>query len=80
LNALFCFLGANFLGPLVQAGLVLLERDPDNQIATNDLAAELCFARACLTVLGRNGNRHRKDCGKGDSILFQSWMRWVPHR
>jgi hypothetical protein len=40
LNALVCFLGPNFLGPLIQAGLVLLERDPDDQVATDNLSTK----------------------------------------
>jgi hypothetical protein len=63
LNPFFCLLGANLLGPLVQASLVLLKRDPNNIIATDNLSAELGLACACLTVLGRSRNRCRKHQG-----------------
>jgi hypothetical protein len=39
MDAFFRLLGANFFGPLLQASFVLLKRDPDNQIATDDLTA-----------------------------------------
>jgi len=36
---------------------------PDNQIATDNLPAEFCLARARLTILSQGRSRHRKDCG-----------------
>jgi hypothetical protein len=75
LDTLFRFLGANFLGPLVQAGFVLLKRDPDNQIATDNLAAKLGLARTCITILSRSRNRRRKDRGADDRTQFRSRMR-----
>jgi hypothetical protein len=51
LDALFRFLGANFLSPLLQPSFVLLKRNPDNQIATDNLTAELGLALACLALL-----------------------------
>ena len=51
LDTLFRFLGANFLGPLLQASFVLLKRDPDNQITTHNLTAELGLALACFALL-----------------------------
>jgi hypothetical protein len=35
----FSLLGAYFVGPTLQAGFVLLKRDPNNQIAADDLTA-----------------------------------------
>jgi hypothetical protein len=63
LGALLCFLGANFFGPLFQAGFVLLKRDPDNQIATDNLTAESGLARARLSILSQRRSCGRKDPG-----------------
>jgi hypothetical protein len=60
LNALFRLLGANFFGTLIQARFVLLKRDPDNQITTDNLTTELSLARACFTILGQRRSRGRK--------------------
>jgi hypothetical protein len=51
LDALFRFLAAYFLGPLLQASFVLLKRDPDDQIAANNLTAKGGLARALLVLL-----------------------------
>jgi hypothetical protein len=64
--ALNGLLGANFLGPLIQASFVLLKRDPDNQIATDNLTPKPGLARSCFAILGRSRKRCRKDCSKGD--------------
>ena len=51
MDALLRFLAAYLLGPLLQARFVLLKRDPDGQIASNNLTAKGGLARAGLVVL-----------------------------
>ena len=79
LDALFRFLAAYFLGALLQTGFVLLKRDPDGQIAANNLAAKGGLARAGLVVFRRRRNRHCKAYGADDRTEFRSRMRWPRH-
>jgi len=71
LNTLFRFFGANFLGPLLQAGFVLFERDPDYQITTYNLTAEFGLACACLALLRPGRDHSRQDCRAGDGTEFR---------
>src|SRR5262249_27386146 len=79
LDARFRFLGAYFLGTPLETGFVLLKRDPDNQIAADNLTPKGGLARALLVLLCSPRNHRCQDCQADDRSEFRSWSRKWPH-
>ena len=67
-------LGANFFGPLVQAGFVLLKRDPDNQIATDNLTAELVSHERVSPSLAEAEVVAAKIVAQTIALSFDPWV------